>query len=313
MTHSSLVRLDSHRDRLHEAARFLLESGADPNQTFDSRSPLFGAESDPSPLSPLYGAAGVNVAHELIHRLDKPFDKTVGKWLLALTWDTGFAIEHVHGHHRTVGTPADPATAKRGEYIVLFVFRSTIGQWLSARRTEAERLKRKGEPNTILTNRFWRGQLMTLVVVAFYVAFLGPIGILFSLYSGFIGKIYLEVVNYIEHYGLLREKINGEYGPCTPQHSWNSNKLVTNIGLFNLQRHSDHHANPSRPYEMLRHIPDSPQHPTGYAAMIVLALVPPLWFRVMDPRVVALYGGDVSKANLHPGKAEQLKRRFQSR
>ena len=155
-------------------------------------------------LGMYYGAAGVNVAHELVHRADKPFDRLVGRWLLAFTWDTGFAIEHVHGHHRNVGTELDPATAKRGEYIISFVFRSTIGQWLGAKRFEADRLKRKGIPNTLWNNRFWRGQLMTLVVVAGYVAFLGPIGILYAMYSGFIGKVYLEVVNYIEHYGLVR-------------------------------------------------------------------------------------------------------------
>src|SRR5205085_10491529 len=114
----------------------------------------------------------------------------VGRWLLAFTWDTGFAIEHVHGHHRNVGTELDPATAKRGEYIAFFVFRSTVGQWLSAKRFETERLKRKGIPNTPWTNRFWRGQFMTLAIVAFYYAFLGPYGILMAIQTGFIGKVY---------------------------------------------------------------------------------------------------------------------------
>jgi len=231
-------------------------------------------------LGMYYGAAGVNVAHELIHRLDKPFDKTVGKWLLALTWDTGFAIEHVHGHHRTVGTPADPATAKRGEYIVLFVFRSTIGQWLSARRTETERLKRKGEPNTILTNRFWRGQLMTLVVVAFYVAFLGPIGILFSLYSGFIGKIYLEVVNYIEHYGIVR--IPGTR--VEARHSWDSHHRISTGMFYNLMLHSNHHAMADRRFWELEQSKEDQAVtlPHGYMAMILYAFLGPPFFRYIE-------------------------------
>ena len=231
-------------------------------------------------LGMYYGAAGVNVAHELVHRIDKPFDRLVGRWLLAFTWDTGFAIEHVHGHHRNVGTPADPATARRGEYIVGFVFRSTIGQWLAAKRYEDERLARRGQPNTPWTNRFWRGQFMTLVVVALYVAFLGPIGILLSAYSGFIGKIYLEVVNYIEHYGLVR--IPGTR--VEARHSWDSHRRVSTGMFYNLMLHSNHHAAATRRYWELEQSKESQAVtlPKGYMAMILFAFLGPPFFRYID-------------------------------
>jgi hypothetical protein len=228
-------------------------------------------------LGMYYGAAGVNVSHELVHRADKPYDRLVGRWLLAFTWDTGFAIEHVHGHHRNVGTELDPATAKRGEYIVTFVFRSTIGQWLAAKRYEDERLKRRGISNLPWTNRFWRGQLMTLAVVALYVYFLGPIGILFSAYAGFIGKIYLEVVNYIEHYGLVR--IPGTR--VEARHSWDSHRRVSTGMFYNLMLHSNHHAVATRRFWELEQSTDKEAVtlPRGYMAMILFAFLGPPFFR----------------------------------
>jgi len=231
-------------------------------------------------LGMYYGAAGVNVAHELVHRMDKPFDRLVGRWLLAFTWDTGFSIEHVHGHHRNVGTEADPATAYRGQYIFHFVFSSTIGQWLAAKRYEDERLKRKGISNTPWNNRFWRGQLMTLVVVAFFVYFLGPIGILYSAYAGFIGKIYLEVVNYIEHYGLVR--IPGTR--VEARHSWDSHRRVSTGMFYNLMLHSNHHAVATRRFWELELSKEDQAVtlPRGYMAMILYAFLGPPFFRYIN-------------------------------
>ena len=231
-------------------------------------------------LGMYYGAAGVNVAHELIHRMDKPFDRLIGRWLLAFTWDTGFAIEHVYGHHKNVGTELDPATAPRGTYIVTFVFTSTIGQWLSGKRYEDERLKRKGLPNTPWTNRFWRGQLMTLAVLALYVGFLGPWGILWCAYAGFIGKIYLEVVNYIEHYGLVRM-------PGTrveARHSWDSHRRVSTGFFYNLMLHSNHHAIATRRYWELEQSTDAQAVtlPHGYMAMILFAALGPPFFKYIN-------------------------------
>ena len=231
-------------------------------------------------LGMFYGMAGVNVAHELIHRTDKKFDSILGKWLLAFTWDTGFAIEHVHGHHRYVGTEEDPATARRGEYIVAFVVRSTVGQLVSAYKHEKARLARRGIPDRIWNNRFWRGQAMTLVVVAFFVAFLGPMGILMSLYAGSIGKIYLEVVNYIEHYGLVR--IPGK--PVENRHSWDSYRRVSTGLFYNLQLHAHHHRVATRRFwELNQSHGEAPVLPYGYMGSIILSFIPGLWPRLSRP------------------------------
>jgi alkane 1-monooxygenase len=222
-------------------------------------------------LGMYYGAAGVNVAHELIHRTDKAFDRLIGRWLLAFTWDTGFAIEHVHGHHRHVGTEQDPATARRGEYIIAFVWRSTIGQWLSAKRFEDERLRRKGIPNTLFSNKFWRGQLMTAAVMLFYIAFMGLWGIPAFMLSGAIGKIYLEVVNYIEHYGLVR--VPGTR--VEARHSWDSHRRVSGGMFYNLMLHANHHKIATRRYWELEQSPaeEAAILPRGYMAMILFAFL----------------------------------------
>jgi hypothetical protein len=227
-----------------------------------------------------YGAAGVNVAHELIHRTDKEWDKLVGRWLLAFTWDTGFAIEHVHGHHRNVGTELDPATARRGQYIVNFVWTSTIGQWLSAKRFEDERLKRRGLANNVINNKFWRGQLMTLTVLALYVAFLGWWGLPAFILSGSIGKIYLEVVNYIEHYGLVR--IPGTR--VEARHSWDSHRRVSGGMFYNLMLHANHHKIATRRYWELEQSPpeEAATLPRGYMAMILFAFLGPPFFRYIN-------------------------------
>jgi alkane 1-monooxygenase len=231
-------------------------------------------------LGMYYGAAGVNVSHELIHRMDKPFDRLFGTWLLAFTWDTGFAIEHVYGHHRNVGTEGDPATARRGQYIAHFVWTSTVGQWLAAKRFEDTRLARKGISNNLWTNRFWRNQLMTLVVVLFFVAFMGPIGILWAAYSGAIGKIYLEVVNYIEHYGLVR--IGGTR--VEARHSWDSHRRVSGGMFYNLMLHANHHKIATRRYWELEQSPpeEAATLPRGYMAMIILAFFGPPFFHYIN-------------------------------
>jgi hypothetical protein len=232
-------------------------------------------------LGMYYGAAGVNVAHELIHRTDKEWDKLVGRWLLAFTWDTGFAIEHVHGHHRNVGTELDPATARRGEYIAAFVWRSTIGQWLSAKRFEDERLKRRGLPNNLINNKFWRGQLMTLAVLALYIAFMGWFwGPQAFILSGSIGKIYLEVVNYIEHYGLVR--IPGTR--VEARHSWDSHRRVSGGMFYNLMLHANHHKIATRRYWELQQSPpeEAATLPRGYMAMILFAFLGPPFFKYIN-------------------------------
>jgi alkane 1-monooxygenase len=251
-------------------------------------------------LGMYYGAAGVNVSHELIHRADKPFDRLFGTWLLAFTWDTGFAIEHVHGHHRNVGTEADPATARRGEYIVAFVWRSTVGQWLAAKRFEDERLARKGISNNLWTNRFWRNQLMTVAVALFYVAFLGWWGVPAFVFAGAIGKIYLEVVNYIEHYGLVR--IPGTR--VEARHSWDSHRRVSGGMFYNLMLHANHHKIATRRYWELEQSPpeEAATLPRGYMAMILFAFLGPPFFSYINKH---LAGWDTRLAS--PEEVEYLK------
>jgi alkane 1-monooxygenase len=226
----------------------------------------------------------------------------IGRWLLAFTWDTGFAIEHVHGHHRNVGTELDPATAKRGEYIWAFVVRSTIGQWIAAKRIEDERLARKGIANNLINNRFWRGQLMTVAVLALYVTFLGPIGILFSAYAGAIGKIYLEVVNYIEHYGLVR--VPGTR--VEARHSWDSHRRVSTGLFYNLMLHSNHHAIATRRYWELEQSRETQALvlPRGYMAMIFFAFLGPPFFKFTD-KLLARWDRELAS----PGEIAVLKER----
>lgn len=233
-------------------------------------------------LGVFYGLGGVNVAHELVHRTDSRFDMVLGRWLLAFTWDTGFAIEHVYGHHRNVGTPKDPATARRGEYIARFIVRSTVGQVRAAYEHEKARLIRRGIPDRPWTNRFWRGQFMTLAVVALFVAMLGPVGILASLFAAAVGKSYLEMVNYVEHYGLVRM-------PGTrvePRHSWDSYRRLYTGVTYNLPLHSDHHMFAHKHFWELQHQEnDAPMLPMGYMPMILCAF----WWRkfhnLMKPRL----------------------------
>lgn len=148
---------------------------------------------------------------------------------------------------------------------------------------------------------------MTVALWSAAIAFGGAKVVPFLLIQAAYGASLLEVVNYVEHYGLGRRQLpTGRYERCTPQHSWNSNHVVTNLFLYQLQRHADHHANPTRSYQALRHFDDSPQLPAGYAAMILLAYVPPLWFRVMNPRVVAHYGADMAQSNIKPSIRQKV-------
>ena len=152
---------------------------------------------------------------------------------------------------------------------------------------------------------------LSVVLFGATIAAFGPAVVPFIVVQAVFGFSLLEVVNYIEHYGLLRQKLpSGRYERCRPEHSWNSNNLVSNLLLYHLERHSDHHANPTRRYQSLRHFEEAPQLPSGYALMIGLAYVPPLWHRVMDHRVLAHYGGDVRRANIHPPRRQHVLARY---
>ncbi|MGQ0484027.1 MAG: alkane 1-monooxygenase [Hyphomicrobiales bacterium] len=231
------------------------------------------------PVGFLFGAAAINVAHELFHRLQSAGAVITARWLLAFSCDTTFAIEHVHGHHRNVGTPADPATARRGESYYRFYVRSTAGEIANCFRLEANRLGNRGLPAWSPHNRALRGQLMTLCVAGLYVYAAGFTGLAAFLAAAAIGKAYLESTNYIEHYGLVR--VPGRR--VEARHSWDSYRNLTNSFLYNLPRHSDHHLNAQKTFWDLKTLPDAPQLPYGYQGMILLALIPRRFFATMQP------------------------------
>jgi fatty acid desaturase len=225
------------------------------------------------------GGAATNVAHELVHRTHSPTAMITGRWLLAFSFDTTFSIEHVHGHHRHVCTPIDPATSKRGEYPLAFFVRSTIHGNVSAVRIEAERLKRKGQPMLSLQNRVITGQLMSLALVMLTYAIGGLWGVGAFAVAGIVGKLYLELVNFIEHYGLVR--VPG--ARVESRHAWNTYKAISSGILYNLPRHSHHHMYAAKPFWTLEEEPEGPKYPHGYMTMILFSLVPPLWNRTVDP------------------------------
>ena len=233
----------------------------------------------------MVGSIGINVAHELGHR-SKRHEQWMAKAMLTTALYTQFNIEHNRGHHLWVATDEDPSSARKGENLYQFWIRSTSGVYVHAWRLEINRLKKLGKPGFSLSNeRIWLqvsyGAYRSLV---WY--FFGWTGAGFAVVIAVLGILQLETVNYIEHYGLRRKRLdNGFYEKTGPQHSWNSNHELGRILLYELTRHSDHHFKASRKYQVLRHFDESPQLPHGYPASMLMALVPPLWFSVMDNRI----------------------------
>lgn len=231
------------------------------------------------------GALGINVAHELGHR-SKRYEQWMSKILLASTLYLHFFIEHNKGHHLRVATPDDPASARRGESIYGFYIRSIRDSWLSAWKIQNAELKKAARSFWSLSNQMLWFQFIQLgICVAIYFMF-GFWILLTYLAAAIIGIHLLETVNYIEHYGLQRRQGDaGFYERTMPVHSWNSNHPLGRMVLLELTRHSDHHYQASRKYQVLRHFEESPQMPTGYPGMMLLALIPPLWFRVMHEQI----------------------------
>jgi alkane 1-monooxygenase len=243
---------------------------------------------------------GIANAHELGHKRDA-LETWWARVVLSFTGYGHFFVEHNRGHHVRVATPEDPASSRLGESFYRFWPRTVTGGMVSGWSLEAKRLRLRDRSPFSIHNQVLTAWLMTPVVFGAIAAVFGAEALIFLVAQAVWGFTLLEVVNYVEHYGLLRQRTpSGRYEAVRPEHSWNSNALVTNIFLLNLQRHSDHHANPRRRYNVLRTFSEAPELPGGYATMIVLALVPPLWRRVMDPRVLAHYAGDISRANLAP-------------
>ena len=253
---------------------------------------------------------GINTAHELGHKRDK-LERRLSKVALAQSAYGHFYVEHNRGHHSRVSTPEDPASARLGESFWRFLPRTVLGSLRSAWELAAGAQHRKGRRTWSARNDVLNAWALSVVLFGTAIALFGPSIIPFVVVQAAFGASLLEVVNYIEHYGLLRPKAaNGRYERCQPSHSWNSNNVVSNLALYHLERHSDHHANPTRRYQSLRHVDDAPQLPSGYALMITLAYMPPLWRLVMDHRVLAHYGGDVTLANLHPPARKRLLARY---
>lgn len=222
-----------------------------------------------------FAALATNVGHELTHRTTDRAAMIVGRWLLAVTFDAEFSIEHVYGHHRRLATAADPASARRGEHFYGFLVRSVIGQTRSAAALERQRLQTLGHDFWTLHNRYLRGWLMSATIVGAFAVAGGVKATVVFVLSALAGRTVLEAVNYFEHYGLVREP--GQ--PVEPRHSWNSNKRLSNALLFNLARHSHHHAQGDAQYWQLRSYPDAPTLPYGYLTCMLLVYLVPQWYR----------------------------------
>lgn len=255
------------------------------------------------------GGIGINTAHELGHKREA-HERWLSKIALAQVAYGHFYIEHNRGHHVRVATPEDPASSRMGETFYEFWPRTVLGSVRSAWHLERKRYARRDQHPFRPGNDVLNAWAMTAVLWGGLVAWLGIGTVPYLLLQAVVGFTLLEVVNYTEHYGMLRQRVGKaerqRYERVDPSHSWNSNNIATNVLLYHLQRHSDHHANPTRRYQTLRDFEESPVLPTGYAGMIVLALVPPLFRRAMDERVVAHYDGDLTRANLSPRRRERL-------
>ena len=242
----------------------------------------------------------INTAHELGHKRAS-FERWLSKVALAQSAYGHFFIEHNRGHHVRVATPEDPASSRMGESFWAFLPRTVLGSLRSSWHLEKLRLSRLGKSPWTWRNDILNAWAMTVVLFGALAAVFGPVVLPYLAIQAIGGFCLLEVVNYLEHYGLLRQKReDGRYEYAQPEHSWNSNNVASNVLLYHLQRHSDHHANPLRRYQALRHVDEAPQLPTGYAGMIIIAAIPPLWRKVMDPRLREHYDGDLSRANVKP-------------
>ena len=231
------------------------------------------------------GTFGINVAHELGHRNGR-LPQIAAKTYLLSSLYMHFIIEHNFGHHRHVATNNDPASSRRDQSVYNFWVQSVFGSWKSAWSIEDSRVQKKSL--SPFQNQMWRAVCIQTLLILSIGLFFGGIALLSFVFSAVIGILLLETINYLEHYGLERAQTsNGRFERVQPHHSWNCNRSVGRLVLFELTRHSDHHAHAKRPYQILKHYETAPQLPAGYPAMIVLALCPPLWFSIMNPTLDA--------------------------
>lgn len=262
-----------------------------------------------------HSGMGLNTGHELGHKYTRT-EQWLARLVLAVPVYGHFTVEHGQGHHRWVATPEDHASSRMGESIYRFALRELPGGVRRAWQIETARLHQAGQAawswdNTMLQSYALAAALQLGLVWAF-----GWVMLPFLAVHNAVAWWQLTSANYVEHYGLLREKLpSGQYETPQPHHSWNANHRVSNLVMFHLQRHSDHHAHPSRRYQSLRHFENLPQLPSGYFGMFPLAYIPPLWFKLMDPRLLALphIQGDLRKINIDPERQRQWLARDASR
>lgn len=235
------------------------------------------------------GVIGINVGHELGHRVN-PVERLIAKLLLMSSLYMHFYIEHNLGHHKRVGTDADPSSAKYNEPVYLFYFRTLVFSFFSAWDIQMRTLEKNGQRFISVYNQMLVFMIIEAILIIAIGAYFGLEAMFMFLAAAFIGMLLLETINYIEHYGLRRrQKSNGAYERVMPWHSWNSDHYIGRLVLYELTRHSDHHYQAHRKYQVLRHMSEAPQLPAGYPAMVILSLLPPLWFRIMNPRVRKLH------------------------
>ena len=254
---------------------------------------------------------GLVAGHEMGHKVKDRKQVAAAKVMLATSGYGHFFIEHNKGHHKDVATPEDPASSRFGENIYKFVKREIPGAFRRAWGLEANRLHRLGKSEWSWDNEILQPAALTISAYTLMLAFFGPVMIPFLLISAAYGWWQLTCANYVEHYGLLRlKKENGRYERCQPHHSWNSNHKASNLVLLHLQRHSDHHAHPTRPYQVLRDYDDVPSLPSGYPLMFLVAMIPPLWFSIMDKKVIDWAGNDMDKVNIDPDSKELVYNKY---
>lgn len=242
----------------------------------------------------LCGTFGINVGHELGHRVNA-FEQWLAKASLLTSLYMHFFIEHNKGHHKNVATPHDPSSARLNEPVYLFYFRTIIFSYLSAWKIANGEMKKKEQ--NIFQNEMLQAHMIQAAFTAFIFFYFGATVGVYFLLAAFMGILLLETVNYIEHYGLQRKETgNGKYERTMPHHSWNSDHVLGRLMLFELSRHSDHHYLASRKYQILKHHDESPQLPTGYPGSMLLSLLPPLWFYVMNKKIKKLQATGMAAA-----------------
>jgi len=229
----------------------------------------------------LVAGYGTNVAHELTHRIKSLSAMIEGRLILSMSCNADFSIEHVYGHHVTVGTDDDPATARRGENVYKFFFRSSYFGHISAWKLEINRLQKRGKSLVSFSNQMIKGYLMSLMWVYIFYYAGDVLGITLFFAQAIFAKFILEVVNYMEHYGLTRKSNE----PIGPQHSWNTNKRMSGIILYTLTRHSAHHEKPRVPFWKLDPYTEAPQMPFGYLTTLLVCMIPPFWYRIINPKL----------------------------